>query len=193
MVLGERAASSLTPDEVADAIEALPETAWIRLRKVAHVYSRGRPLDPDDLLSKAFIGALEGERHCPRGVDLVRFLSGAIRSIASDSIKAQKRRAELHLVTQADEGGALPFDPEDERPNAEEALADHEECARIRGAILSTFADDVVAQILVEGIMEGIDGEELRALTDLDRTAFASKRRNIRRCLDRVFPEGWKS
>jgi len=41
-------------------------------------------------------------------------------------------------------------------------------------------------------MIEGTDGEELRALVDLDRTAFASKRRLIRRRIDKAFPNGWK-
>jgi RNA polymerase sigma-70 factor (ECF subfamily) len=40
--------------------------------------------------------------------------------------------------------------------------------------------------------MEGTDGEELRALTDLTKIAFASKRRLIRRRIDKAFPDGWK-
>jgi hypothetical protein len=59
--------------------------------------------------------------------------------------------------------------------------------------ILNVFADDPTAQIIVEGIMEGMDGEELRALTELDDTAFGSKRRLIRRRIDKAFPKGWKS
>ena len=39
-------------------------------------------------------------------------------------------------------------------------------------------------------MMEGIEGEELRELTDLDKTAYQSKRRLIRRRIDKKFPKG---
>jgi hypothetical protein len=40
--------------------------------------------------------------------------------------------------------------------------------------------------------MEGYEGEELRALTDLDEISFASKRKLIRRRIDKHYPKGWK-
>jgi hypothetical protein len=41
-------------------------------------------------------------------------------------------------------------------------------------------------------MIEGTEGEELRVVTDLDKTAFASKRRFVRRQITKAFPEGWK-
>jgi hypothetical protein len=40
--------------------------------------------------------------------------------------------------------------------------------------------------------MEGMDGEDLRQVTDLSKTGFASKRRLIRRRIEKAFPDGWK-
>jgi RNA polymerase sigma-70 factor (ECF subfamily) len=42
---------------------------------------------------------------------------------------------------------------------------------------------------MLEGIMEGIAGEELRSLTQLSQTQFDSKRRLIRRRIDKAFPQ----
>jgi RNA polymerase sigma-70 factor (ECF subfamily) len=39
--------------------------------------------------------------------------------------------------------------------------------------------------------MDGIDGEELRALCELDVTAYNSKRRLVRRRIEKAFPKGW--
>ena len=47
------------------------------------------------------------------------------------------------------------------------------------------FEDDIVAQTIVEGILENMRGEELRALAGLDETAYESKRRLIRRRLEK--------
>ena len=51
----------------------------------------------------------------------------------------------------------------------------------LKGAIEVDVRLEPVAQVIVEGIMEGQRGEDLRALTDLDPTAYQSKRRLIRR------------
>ena len=60
----------------------------------------------------------------------------------------------------------------------------------IKQVILDLFEDDLVAQTIVEGDMDGIEGEELRSLTGLDLKAFASKRRLIRRRINGKFPKG---
>jgi RNA polymerase sigma-70 factor (ECF subfamily) len=58
--------------------------------------------------------------------------------------------------------------------------------------MLALFKDDPVARDLLEGIMEDFDADELRELTGLDKTAYASKRRLIRRTIDKHYPGGWK-
>ena len=63
----------------------------------------------------------------------------------------------------------------------------------MKACLLSLFEDDEIAQLILEGMMEGIEGEELRELTDLDNTAYQSKRRLIRRRIDKKFPKGWTS
>ena len=63
----------------------------------------------------------------------------------------------------------------------------------MRVCLLSLFEDDEIAQVILEGMMEGIEGEELQELTDLDNTAYQSKRRLIRRRINRKYPEGWTS
>jgi hypothetical protein len=76
------------------------------------------------------------------------------------------------------------FDPPDCRLNAEQEREAVQEIDRIKAAVLKLFDDDLVAQTLAEGMMEGMEGEELRATTDLSRTGFASKRRLVRRQID---------
>jgi hypothetical protein len=76
--------------------------------------------------------------------------------------------------------------------NAEEKLVAADSAEAFRQAMLGLFPNDPQARDLLDGIMEGYEGEELRALTNLDETGFASKRRLIRRRIDKNFPEGWK-
>ncbi len=73
--------------------------------------------------------------------------------------------------------------------HAEERLAAADEESireRKRQEVIGLFADDPAAQVIVEGVMEGMRGEDLRALTDLDPTAYESKRRLIRRRIEKA-------
>ena len=108
MAPGEPQPATLSPAEVAAAIRALPAAGWYRLDRIAAYYARACQLEAADLRQEAFVRALTGGRRCPVGVDVVRFLGEAMRSIASDARKADKRKAaqagctELHVVTLTD-------------------------------------------------------------------------------------------
>lgn len=190
MALNETAVAYLSTANIEAALQALPEAGWIRLHKIASSLARTYPVEAEDLLHEAFCRALDGRRRCPSNVDLFRFFAEAMRSISSDALKAEKRHPTLYLVSDTD-SEENAYDPPDEQPSAEEALVTSQEVSRIKQAIIFLFEDDPVAQIMVEGKMEGMDGEELRALTDLDMTAFASKQKLIRRRINKAFPEGW--
>jgi DNA-directed RNA polymerase specialized sigma24 family protein len=176
--------------EIDEALRTLPDAGWVRLRKVATVLCPGRPLDAEDLLQEAFTRALNGSRTCPVHVDVIAFLAEAMHSIASDAAKAWVRHPEQRAIALITDEG-LAVDPPDCRPNAAEALESDGEVRRIKQAIVVLFADDAVAQVMVEGIMEDMEGEELREVTGLTKTAFASKRRLIRRRIETAFPDGW--
>lgn len=184
------AANVLSRDEIASAIRALSVADWIRLRKVADRYSRGR-IEADDLLQEGFARALD-TRTCPAHVSVVKFLAEAMRSIA-DGI-GEKVENRLVLVPVAKTGGDEPeaFNVPDTDPDCETRLIEAETADTFRGAILELFTDDPVARDIVEGTMEGMEAEELRELTGLDMTGYATKRRLIRRRIDKAFPEGWK-
>jgi DNA-directed RNA polymerase specialized sigma24 family protein len=185
------------PSQVAAAIRALPEAGWHKLRKVAAYYARTCPLEANDILQDALTRALGGKRQCPAHIDVIRFLAQVMRSIATDSVKGAVRHQEGHTRHPAlrlvpTHGAEEPESLEDCSPTPEEALAAEQEAARIKDAILRLFDDDLIAQAIIEGDMEEMEAEEIRALTDLDKVAYASKRRFIRRRIDQAFPEGWK-
>ena len=113
-----------------------------------------------------------------------------MHSIASDDAKKLLRHPELRAVSFFDDDGGLALDPPDCRANAEQVLAGEQEAKCIRQAIIALFADDPAAQVMVEGIMEGMEGDELRAVPDLTPITFASKRRLIRRRIEKAFPDG---
>lgn len=191
MVTTIPASSTLSVTEITEAISSLAIEDWLRLRKVANRCSFGR-IDPDDLLQEAFANALEGRRKCPRDIDVVRFLAEAIRSLASSQFKSLSRSPELHIISRRTGDEEPEVDFPSETPNADQELISKQESAAIHSAILSLFADDEIARLIVEGDMEGMEASELYELTGLDNKAYATKRRLIRRRIDKAYPEGWK-
>ncbi len=181
----------LSRDDIAKAICALTQADWIRLDKVAEYYSAGRPIGPKDLQQEAFARAMDG-RQCPAGVTIVKFLAEAMRSIAHGESEKVEHRLVLVPASGSDDTGQQAFAFPDARPNAEQRMVSDETVAEVRNAMLALFADDEQAQIIVEGLMDGIDGDELQALCGLEATAYNSKRRLVRRRIDKAYPEGWK-
>lgn len=176
---------------IEEALSTISDAGWIRLRKAAKFLSYGR-LDPDDLLQGALVNVLEGRRRCPPELDVIRLITGTMRSLASSKIKSLKRMPDVHVLSSGNGEDKPGLDPEDERPNAEQEIVSFEETAAIRAAIMSLFDGDEMAQIIIKGDMEGVDAKELYDLTGLDKTAYASKRRLIRRRIEHAYPEGWK-
>jgi len=179
--------------EVKRSISALTAVDWLRLHKVARALCRDAAFQADDLLQEAFQRALDGTRQCARTLDIIPFLAGVMRSIASDWRKARKRRPEMSLVTATGRLQEVVLQVRDHGCVADEVLVGNEEAARLQQAIFALFADDAVAQSLLEGIMDGLAGAQLRSLTGLSETEFASKRRLIRRRIDKAYPRDWTS
>lgn len=189
------AAARRSHDEVKEAIRALTPAQWARLRRVAAYFAFGRPVEPDDLLQMALASALDEDgRTCPANVDIVRFLAEAMRSIADGEVDKASRRPVLVPVpkTGGDDGDEEEIEFADDRPNVEQRHIRAEEDAEKRAALLALFEDDPTARDLVEGVMAGMTVEELRALTDLDETAYDSKRRLIRRRINTAIRKGLK-
>ena len=187
--------ASLSETEVAEAIRGLTTAGWNRLNKIARFYACNCAQEPDDLLQEAFTRAIAGSRRCPRHVDPIRFLAEAMRSIASDGKKAAQRQEKTHananyaglrLVVSTPNADAVA----DDAPTPEEEVASEEAAAKSKAAILSLFADDLMAQTIVEGRMEEMEADDIRAVTGLEMIAYASKCRLIRRRIEQAYPKG---
>lgn len=186
----QEAATVRTTAEIVEAIRGLSPADWARLTKVAKRYAFGAA-PADDLLQEAFFRALDGTRVCPTHVDVVRFLAEAMRSIADgEREKAARRPALVSIEGGRDDTAALNCP--DPAPGVEDRIVQAEQDARMRAELLEVFEDDPAAKDIVEGTMEGMTAEELRELTGLDRTAYDSKRKLIRRRIDKRYPEGWQ-
>lgn len=186
-------AATRTRDEIAAAIRSLTAVDLARLKMVARKYAFGRPIEPDDLLQESYIRALDS-RACPSHVDVVKFLAEAMRSIAHG--EAEKVEHKVTLVPIAKTGG--PEDAESIKDEADDAETQMiaaqraERCIATHAAVIALFDDDPTAQLVLEGLMEEMTAEEMRELTGLDKTGYDSKRKLIRRRIDKQYPEGWK-
>jgi DNA-directed RNA polymerase specialized sigma24 family protein len=181
-------------DEIAAAVRSLTPAELARLNMVARKYALGRPIEPDELLQEAYLRALDS-RACPAHVDVVKFLAEAMRSIAHG--EAEKAGHKVTLVAIANTGGledeacSVPDEADDAEAQmiaAEQA----ERCVAIHATIVALFEDDPIAQLVLEGMAEEMTAEGIRKLTGLGKTAYDSKRKLIRRTIDRQYPEGWK-
>ncbi|HXM15639.1 MAG TPA: hypothetical protein VN933_10385 [Candidatus Eremiobacteraceae bacterium] len=185
-------ASVRSPDEIAALIRALTDAQWIRLRKVSTYFSWVPNLTADDLLQEALCRALAGSRNCPTDVDPVKFLVDAMRSIANGEVEKVENKVDVIPVSQP---GALvdgAVDLQDSKESQEDCMMAVESDEAIRQALLGLFPNDPQARDLVDGLLTGYQGEELRALTDLDQKGYASKRRFMRRTIDKQYPQGRK-
>ncbi|HXW28974.1 MAG TPA: hypothetical protein VEK55_06380 [Xanthobacteraceae bacterium] len=140
------------------------------LIKVARAYARTRKTryDHQDLFHEAIARILEGKRGWPQGVGILPFLCGVMRGIAWDW------RTQIY----------------DEAPEAASASEEGNAIARLDAQkFVALFADDVIAQQIVVGIMEGARGEELWEQAGLSKTEYESKRRKIRRRIEKLWLE----
>jgi len=189
-----QAATTRSRDEVAAAIRAFTPADWARLKRVAAKYAFARPVSPEDLMQEAFMRALD-TRVCPSDIDVVKFLAEIIRSVADGEAEKIEHKAKLVPIANTGDPDDLVYDIADGAANAEARLieAQHaERCIAAHAGLVALFDDDPTAQLILEGMMDDMAGEELRELTGLDKVAYDSKRKAIRRKITKHYPNGWK-
>ncbi|ABE62195.1 sigma-24 (FecI-like) [Nitrobacter hamburgensis X14] len=187
------ASGSLTVDEFMSALYGLTEPEWTRVGEAARWCGLLCSTDGDELLNEAIMRTADGRRHYPNDVQPVAFLIMTMRSIAHEMYENRRGRIGLDNATTTNiRGNVVPFQPTDQRPDPEISLAQAEFEKKFRSDVLGLFEDDTIARDLADGVMEGMEGEELMTVLDLDKTAFASKRRLVRRRIEQAFPDGYK-
>ena len=144
----------------------------------------------NDLIQESYCRVLAGSRPWPSDVPLLPFLVNVRKSVVSNERRKRKRSEEDGSAVRAplslyDATGSLVIDAKDPSPNIEDVLLANAGAAEFKREILELFADDPAAQILVEGVPEEMEVDELRQLTDLDQTSFNSKHRLIRRRIEK--------
>jgi hypothetical protein len=153
--------------EIAVAVAQLGPGEKVALMKIAKLYARRTPYDHEDLIHEALARILSGRRIWPRHVDATMFIGGVIRSIAWEW-RCERPGNENELIDVASE------------ERAANAAID-------AAKIIAIFSDDLVARQMVVAMMDGAKGEELQALSGLNKTEYESKRTKIRRRIEKFF------
>lgn len=173
-----RARIALTVDhtnvDAARAIRALSDTDLVRLKALARLWSRGLPggLGWVDILNEAIVRVLDGSRPWPRGVPLLAFLSGVMRSICLD----HWRRARREVAGEDLDGLAEEAEP---APDPERTLA----AAQALCEVTRLFAHDRQARQIIAGLAEGLGAREIQRLYGMSETDYDSARKRMRRTL----------
>jgi len=180
-------------ENIDDALSSLSATDMLRLQRASVQYSLPSRYTPDELLSQMFCKVLDGSRTYKKGIHILAFLIKTMQSLASSDCKSQMRKPECKLdldvpgkqEASLDSSGNVGQSPED-------LLISKDSTAHIKKTILKLFADKPDIKDVVEGIMEDMSRAEIQELMDIDDKGYDTKRRFIRRRLQKTFPEGWK-
>ncbi len=161
----------MSQSEIAAHLRSLTHGQKTALVKVARLYAARTAYGYEDLLQEAFSRVLAGDRRWRSDLGVVTFFSGVMRSVAWEW---------------KSNGGSTVEDAEfsDEGAEARGLLARLDV-----QKVLSLFDDDQVAKALVTQMMLGANAEELQAICGLNRTEYESKRKKIRRRLEKLQEE----
>jgi RNA polymerase sigma-70 factor (ECF subfamily) len=171
----EASTAALSLAEGRAIIQELSDADQMRLKKIARIIAglmlRRTPYDHDDLRQEAFDRVLSGRRVWPRGAPVGKFLAGVMKSIASE----WKKKSKPH---------ELVGDPADPRCGVSQvmALIDMKK-------IVAKFDDDPEAQKILFLLMQEVRGEELQWSSGLGKVEYESKRKKIRRRIEKLLAD----
>jgi len=168
----------LSEAEVRSEISSLTDGERTKLIKIARHYGKGRIgfEEPDELVHEAICRVLAGKREWPRDLEKLGFLAGVIKSIAGDRKRALRR----------DLKRTVPLNEEMEKVGDKGAEARGIQAMLDVKRVITLFDDDPIAQKLVMGMVDGARGEELEQASGLSPTEYESKRKKIRRRIEKL-------
>jgi hypothetical protein len=182
-----------TRGEIEAAVRAFASAQWARLHYVAKIHAWRTGWTFEELLQEAILRTLAGDRNCPSDVDIIKHLSDSMSSIADGERKKAPNQSPHVPVVQPGAPVADAEDPPAPELSTEEELKGAADQEDIRREVLAIFDDDPVARDIVEGIMANYSADDLKELSGLQGKDYASKRRLIRRRLNKNFPNGRKA
>jgi RNA polymerase sigma-70 factor (ECF subfamily) len=161
------AINPLTAAEQIAVINSLTAAEQTALMKIAKHYAKVRiQFDPENLVHDAICRVLDGRRAWPKEVPATVFLGRVVRIIAWEW--------ESDL-------------PDPEINTGDEGAGGRGTLAKIDVMkIIALFDDDPVAQKIVIAMMDGTGGEELEQLSGLNSTEYETKRKKIRRRIEKL-------
>ena len=162
--------TSRSPAEALAAVRSLSDTDRTALLRIAKIYARTRRTryDYQDLFHEAIVRILEGKRNWPTGLPIVPFVAGVMRAIAWEWRPETSNEHSGETAVWVEGSVIAKIDTQ---------------------KFLALFHDDAIAQKIVIGIMEGARGEELWESSGLNKTEYESKRRKIRRRIEKLWLE----
>jgi hypothetical protein len=198
-----------TAEEICEAVERLTEAELGRIRRAAQYVLFGTEYtDPKELLGEAVQRTLEGAgvkggRHWPKNVDFMAYLIMTMQSIAEGSRGSNSQSRTAHLEVMAGHDGNVELALAQEgfsSPDVVEQALDLEETneRQARAAadvalIEAHFASDEEIQFLIMGDKDGLQPNEIRAISGMDQTKYDTARRRFRRGLNTLMPGRRKS
>ena len=164
----ELPAEAYTLAEASQAIRSLSAEHKTVLVRIAKAYAWKTSYGHDDLIQEALTRVLEGKRAWPRNLPIVVFLRGVMRSIASDwGPESRDDAVDVDAIGYVNHAGAARIDAQ---------------------KMLALFDDDPTAKKIFLAMLEGVKGEELRALSGLAQKDYETKRTKMRRRLEKMSP-----
>lgn len=201
--MGSKAAvedARYSQEQIVELIDGMGGADLDAVRKASLYFAKRTGVDPEDLRQEAFVRALES-RTCKVGVDIVAFICGIMKSIASDGPRALKKAreraktrgeavrpvgVELAFVADYESLGALKADslsPQDE------ALSTVFHARELEKA-MACISDDDDLLLLVMGIHDKMSGKALEELLSTDSKGLAALRKKLGRRIVARYPEG---
>jgi DNA-directed RNA polymerase specialized sigma24 family protein len=177
----QEAGDRLSVAEVYDSIDAISDADMAKLLAAARGFSHLCGIEPDDLLQEAFARALEGRRTCERGIGLVPFICGVMKSFVSQENEARKDGFRPVVVMRSGEP-VLP-DTASNNPSPEQAAISAFDDRATLAEIEAAAEGDEQLQLLIEGIYDKMRGAELQELLGVDEKGLAAVRKRLKRLL----------
>ena len=156
-----------------------------KLMKAAAYHAAGTDFAPCDLLSEATVRALAGERKCPRGVSPEVFLGNAMKSIAWARREQLDGEPDTENLDDIERVIAAPVH------GAEREIIAQQDCDSMLKALEELFADDEEALLVIMGLVDDNEADEIRSIGGWDLRAYATIRRRMRNKISKRYPEGW--
>ena len=188
-----------TVEEIAQAIEKLTRGEWAKLHSFARnrarmMALRGSAFTEEDLVADAIFALLEERRHWnSKKVDFVGVLMGAIRSIASNYRQATENgdfalpASQFLLPAEdEDEAGSPTETHPDGRPTPEQVVI----VSDLLSDVYELFSEDPEALVIMDGLRDRMSGTEIIDALQIDRKAYESIVRRIRRKIAARWPKG---